>query len=143
MRFRSNSRRSDVSPMFHAEDEDIIYFTSSTEKALGAKKSEITGTKKSDIFFAKKNERGEWQRPEPIEGEVNTELDEGIISFSPDGNTMYLTKARREPNANTSVEIYTSQRSDAPCSAPVKSQIPASTLPSSAHPAVFAHSPFL
>ena len=67
-----NSRRADFSPMFHADDEDILYFTSSTEKALGAKKSEITGTKQIDIFFANNNERGEWQRPAPVAGELNT-----------------------------------------------------------------------
>lgn len=130
-----NSRRSDYAPMFNT-DEDALYFTSSTEKALGTKKSEITGTKNGDIYFSKKNERGEWQRPEPIEGEVNTEFDEGIISFSPDGSTMYLTKARREPNANTSVEIYTSQRSDAKWSAPVKYEITADTLSAYGHPAI-------
>lgn len=137
-----NSRRADFAPMFHG-DEDELYFTSSTEKATGAKKSEITGTKKSDIFFSKKNEQGVWQRPEPIEGEVNTEADEGIISFSPDGNTMYLTKARREPNANTSVEIYTSQRSDAKWSAPVKYEITADTLSAYGHPAVSADGIYL
>ena len=105
-----NSRRSDFAPMFLGEDFDQVYFSSSTEKALGKNKSGITGTKNCDLFFSKKNERGAWQKPEPIEGDVNTEDDEGVISFSPDGTTMYLTKARREPNADTSVEIYTSTR---------------------------------
>ena len=49
---------------------------------------------------------------------------------------MYLTKARREPNANTGVEIYTSQRSDAKWSAPVKFEITADTVSSYGHPAV-------
>ncbi len=92
--------------------------------------------KKGDIWFAGKNERGEWKRPEKVEGELNSELDEGIVSFTPDGSTMYLTKARREPNANTGVEIYTSQRSDAKWSAPVKFEITADTLSSYGHPAV-------
>ncbi|MDD2961948.1 MAG: OmpA family protein [Muribaculaceae bacterium] len=133
-----NSRRSDFAPMFHGDNNNELFFSSTTEKAMGTNKSEITGTKKSDIFFSKKNERGEWQRPEPIEGEVNTELDEGIISFTPDGNTMYITKARRELNANTSVEIYTSQRSDAKWSAPVKYEITADTLSAYGHPAISA-----
>ena len=71
-----------------------------------------------------------------MEGELNTELDEGITSFTPDGMTMYLTKARREPNAPTGVEIYTSQRSDAKWSAPVKFEITADTLSNYGHPAV-------
>ncbi|MDE5941441.1 MAG: tetratricopeptide repeat protein, partial [Muribaculaceae bacterium] len=132
-----NSRRADFSPMFiDPEAADVLYFTTTSEKASGTKKSEITGMKKGDIWMARQNEKGEWQRPEPVEGELNTELDEGIMSFSPDGSTMYLTKARREPNANTGVEIYTSQRSDAKWSAAVKYEITSDTISSYAHPAV-------
>ncbi|MGM9844795.1 MAG: OmpA family protein [Muribaculaceae bacterium] len=131
-----NSRRADYAPMYLDKEYDRLYFTSTTEKATGTKRSEITGMKNGDIFVAGKNERGEWQRPEPVEGELNTELDEGITSFTPDGMTMYLTKARREPNAPTGVEIYTSQRSDAKWSAPVKFEITADTLSNYGHPAV-------
>lgn len=131
-----NSRRSDFSPMYLDKTLNTIYFTSSTEKATGTNKSEITGTKKSDIFLSKKNEKGEWQKPEPAEGALNTENDEGIISFSPDGQTMYLTVAKRSPNADTSVEIYTSQRSDATWSEPQKFEITADTLSAYGHPAV-------
>ena len=92
--------------------------------------------KNGDIYVSAKNERGEWQRPEPVEGELNSDFDEGIVSFTPDGQTMYLTKARREPAANTGVEIYTSTRSDAKWSAPVKLEITADTLSSYGHPAV-------
>ena len=83
-----------------------------------------------------KDERGQWKRPEPVEGELNTELDEGTPSFTPDGQTMYLSRARREPNSNTGVEIYTSQRSDAKWSAPQKYEITADTISSYGHPAV-------
>lgn len=131
-----NSRRADFAPMFFDKSHDVIYFTTTNEKVVGEKRSEITGMKKSDIWFSKKNERGEWQKPETVEGELNSELDEGIVSFSPDGTTMYLSKARREPNANTGVEIYTSQRSEASWSAPVKFEITADTLSSYGHPAV-------
>ncbi|MEE0978534.1 MAG: OmpA family protein [Muribaculaceae bacterium] len=131
-----NSRRSDFAPMFLDKSFDRLYFTTTNEKATGTKRSEITGMKKGDIWVAKKNEQGQWQRPEPAEGELNTELDEGIVSFTPDGNTMYLTKARRELNANTATEIFTSQRSDAKWSAPVKYEITADTLSSYGHPAV-------
>ena len=131
-----NSRRADFCPMYLGADCDQIYYTSTTEKATGDKKSEITGMKNADVFFSKKNEKGEWERPEPVEGELNTEFDEGIVAFSPDAQTMYLTKARRELNAPTSVEIYTSTRSDAKWSAPVKFEITADTLSSFGHPAV-------
>lgn len=131
-----NSRRADFAPMYLDNKYDQLYFTSTTEKAMGDNKSEITGMKKGDIYVAKKDEQGVWQRPEPVEGELNSDLDEGIVSFTPDGQTMYLTKARREPNSSTSVEIYTSQRSEAQWSAPVKYEIISDTISAVGHPAV-------
>lgn len=128
-----NSRRSDFAPMFNG---DVLYFTTTNEKVTGTKRSEITGMKRSDIWMVRKNERGEWQRPETVEGELNTEWDEGIVSFSPDGSTMYLTRSVRTPDRNTGVDIYTSSRSDAKWSAPVKFEITNDTISSYGHPAV-------
>ena len=128
-----NSRRSDFAPMFNG---DVLYFTTTNEKVKGTARSEITGMKRGDIWMARKNELGAWQRPEPVEGELNSEWDEGICSFSPDGSTMYLTRAIRKPSSNTGTEIYTSRRSDAQWSAPVKLEITADTLSSYGHPAV-------
>ena len=132
-----NSRRADFAPMFlDRSTADVVYFTSTNEKVTGDRKSEITGMKKGDIWMSRKNEKGEWQRPEPAEGELNTEMDEGVCSFTPDGSTMYLSRARREPNSATSVEIFTSQRSDAQWSAPVKFEILNDTVSAVGHPAV-------
>ncbi|MBD5269473.1 MAG: OmpA family protein [Bacteroides sp.] len=131
-----NSRRADFAPMFLDKNLDQIYFTTTNEKVTGDNKSEITGMKKGDIWFSKKDEKGEWTRPEPVEGELNSEMDEGIISFSPDGSTMYLTMARRAPESDTSVEIYTSKRSDASWSAPQKFEIISDTISAVGHPAV-------
>lgn len=131
-----NSRRADYAPMYFDNSYDRLYFTTTNEKVNGSHRSEINGMKKADIWTVTKNERGQWNRPEPVEGELNSEHEEGIVSFSPDGSTMYLTRARREPNANTGVEIYTSQRSDAQWSKPVKFEITADTLSNYGHPAV-------
>lgn len=131
-----NSRRADFAPMYLDKSLDQLYFTSSNEKASGDTKSGITGTKNSDIFVSRKNERGEWQRPEPVEGELNTDFDEGVVSFTPDGQTMYYSIARMDPAANTSVEIYTSRRSEASWSAGQKYEIISDTISAVAHPAV-------
>lgn len=128
-----NSRRADFAPMFNG---DILYFTTTNEKVTGDNRSEITGMKKSDIWMARKNEQGAWQRPEPVEGELNTDMDEGIVSFSPDGNTMYLTKARRSISSPTAVEIFTSSRGDAQWGAAQKFEISPDTVSSYGHPAV-------
>ena len=132
-----NSQRADYAPMFaDRTSADKLYFTSTNEKVTGSKHSEITGMKNGDVYVVSLNEKGEWTRPAAVEGELNSELDEGIVSFTPDGQTMYLTKARRELNSSTGVEIYTSQRSDAKWSAPVKYEVTSDTLSSYGHPAV-------
>lgn len=131
-----NSRRADFAPMFFDRNYDMLYYTTTNEKVTGDHRSEITGMKKSDIYVSKKNERGDWQRGEPVEGELNSEMDEGIVSFSPDGQTMYLTKANRSPSSSTTVEIYTSRRSDATWSAPQKFEITGDTISAVGHPAV-------
>ncbi len=138
-----NSRRADFAPMFLDKQLDQLYFTTTNEKVTGNNRSEITGMKKSDIWFTKKNERGEWERPQAVEGELNTENDEGIVAFSPDGQTMYLTVARRSETSPTSVEIYTSKRSDASWSAPVKFEVIADTLSAMGHPSVSPDGRFL
>ena len=47
-----NSRRADYSPMFLDKSHDAIYFTTTNEKVTGSHRSEITGMKKSDIWWA-------------------------------------------------------------------------------------------
>ena len=131
-----NSRRSDYAPMLTGENDDMLYYTTTNEKVKGDSRSEITGTKKPDIWVMKKDEQGQWQKPEAVEGELNTDVEEGICAFSPDGNTMYLTKARREPNSSTVVEIYSASRTEASWSSAQKFEITADTLSSVGHPAV-------
>lgn len=138
-----NSRRADFSPMYLDKNYEQLFFTTTNEKVIGDNKSEITGMKKGDIYFTKKNERGQWQQPEPVEGELNTDADEGIISFSPDGQTMYLTRAIRSETSNTTVEIYTSRRSDATWSAPQKFEIVSDSVTAVGHPAVSANGKYL
>ena len=130
-----NSRRADYCPMYLDKNQEYIYFTSTNEKSTGELHSEITGTKKGDIYFSKKDEKGKWSRPEVVEGGLNTEHDEGATAFSPDGSTMYLSRAVRQ-DWPTTVEIYTSSRSEAKWGAPQKFEITADTLSNYSDPFV-------
>ena len=130
-----NSRRADYCPMYLDKNMEYFYFTSTNEKSTGELRSEITGTKKGDIYFSKKNEKGVWSRPEVVEGGLNTEHDEGAAAFSPDGSTMYLSRAVRQ-DWPTSVEIYTSTRSEAKWGTPQKFEITADTLSNYSDPSV-------
>lgn len=132
-----NSRRSDFAPMYAPGDAGTLYYATTNENVKAQKKSEITGQKNADIWVMRRNEQGEWTKPEPVEGELNNPaLDEGIISFTPDGQTMYLTVARREKDRGTGVELYSSQRADAKWSEPVKYEVTSDTLSNYGHPAV-------
>ena len=130
-----NSRRADYCPMYLDKNLENIYYTSTNEKSTGELRSEITGTKKGDIYFSKKDDKGKWTRPEVVDGGLNTEHDEGAPAFSPDGSTMYLARAVRQ-DWPTVVEIYTSTRSEAKWSAPQKYEITGDTLSNYADPFV-------
>ncbi len=129
-----NLGRSDFSPMITGENNEFIYISSANDKAQG-KKSDITGLKRSDIYVSSKDEKGQWIRPKALEGSINTEFDEGTTSFSPDGNIMYYTVARHNPEFATSTEIFTSTRSGGKWSDPKKLEISKDTISLYAHPA--------
>ena len=131
-----NQRRADFSPMIFNKDEGIIYTTSSNDKNLGSDKSDITGTKPSNIWVSKKNEKGVWQKPELVEGDANSEFDEGTPAFSPDGNTMYFTRARKSPESPVAPEIFTATRGEAQWGSAKRFEITKDTLSLYAHPAV-------
>lgn len=131
-----NSRRSEFSPMLYGDAWDEIVFTSTRSQATGDEISGITGTKSADIFHSKLDDKGKWSTPEPCEGEVNSQYEEGACCFSPDGKTMYLTRCTYDSDYPRFAEIYTSQRSDATWSKPQKLELSSDTLSSYAHPAV-------
>ena len=131
-----NSRRSEYSPMFGSDKYDQLFITSTRDKALGEDKSLITGVKAPDIFVAVKDENGKWQKPETIEGELNSEYEEGACSFTPDYKTMYLTRCTMDSEAPRPAQIYKSSRSDASWSAPELCDIMKDSITSCAHPAV-------
>ena len=131
-----NSRRSEYSPVYGSEDFGQLFFTSTRDKALGEDKSLITGVKAPDIFFSTKDEKGKWQKPEPLEGEVNSEYEDGACAFTPDYKTMYFTRCLVDGEAPRSAQIYKSTRSDATWSAPTLCELANDTISSFAHPAV-------
>ena len=131
-----NSRRAEYSPMLAGDDYDQLYFTSTRNQAIADELSGITGTKPADIFMSTKDDKGKWQKPENIEGELNTEQDEGACAFTPDSKTMYLTVCKTDPNYPRYATIATSNRSDASWGKAQEFQISKDTLSLFAHPAV-------
>ena len=107
-----NSRQNDFSPAFASDASDdygTVYFTSSRDAATGKNVSSVAGEKFSDIFVSKKDRKQVWSLPVPIEGEVNTEFDEGMCSFTADFNTMYFTRCRSAANKAFGCQIHSVQ----------------------------------
>lgn len=138
-----NSRRSDYSPMYGGNDRDILYFTSTRNDAKGNDLNGITGMKSADIFLSKQDEKGAWQKPVPIEGDINTTFEEGACSLSKDGKTMYFTRCRTSPEAPVYAEIYSVTRSAGKWGNPNRCAITRDTLSSVAHPAISLTGDFL
>lgn len=131
-----NSRRSDYSPMLAGDEYDQLYFSTTRNQTKGDELSGITGTKTGDIFFAQKDDKGKWGKPQAIETELNTDYDEGACAFTPDGKTMYLTQCPTDPSYPRYATICTSQRSDASWGKSTPLTITKDTLSSYAHPAI-------
>ncbi len=66
-------------------DEKIMYFVSKREV------DEIGTVGGKDIYFAHRNNKGEWQVPENIGATLNTRYDEEAIHLHPSGDTMFFS----------------------------------------------------
>ena len=131
-----NSHRADYSPMYFGDDHNKLYFSSTRNEAKGDALSGITGAKPADIFVSERDDKGKWSKPEPVQGGLNTEYDEGACTFSPDQRTMYFTLCTTDPNYPRYAQVMTSARSDAAWAKATKLDISKDTLSSFAHPAV-------
>ncbi len=126
-------RNSDMSPMYVDAEGESLVFTSNREVENNRKNSPITGVASHNIFTVRKNNSGKWESPSLLEGAVNTPDDEGVVAFSPDGKTLYFTRAREE---HIAAEIYRSSRSGGEWTeAELVTLFPDSSI-SVAHPAI-------
>lgn len=129
-----SGRRADFSPALWGENNEYLYYTSSSDKSTGDEKSPITGTKYFDIWRLQQDEKGRWQRPELLEG-INTTGDEGTPCFTTDGNTMYYTACGGDGQLIVP-RIYVSTRSEANWGKGQQLKISGDTVCTFAHPAV-------
>jgi len=131
-----NSARSEFSPMLARRD-NMLYFTSSRDEALGETKSPVTGVKYNDLFVSEKDVNGVWKRPRPLPDEINTDFDEGTPSITADGEWMYYTFSGADSGDSAFPAIYYSKRVNGAWSAGRPLQIGKGHTPSLfAHPAI-------
>jgi len=131
-----NSRYNDFSPAFGDKKNEVIFFTSSREEAVGKTKNEQTNQDFSDIFVAflkeekkkkkkkdPKNHMPDWGVPtngfdKDFDGKTTYGLEElnqkdseeGVISFSKGAKKMYFTKAIYKKNEYNGRRIYSAEK---------------------------------
>lgn len=130
-----NSQRSDFSPMFWGDEYNQLYFSSTRKEATGNELSGITGCKPTDIFVSTKDDKGQWSKPEPVQGGLNTDAEEGVCAFSKDGTEMYLTQCVTDATQPRYAKIVKTSRKDAAWSKATDVPITRDTLSTYAHPA--------
>src|SRR3989339_885953 len=113
-----NSKYDDFCPSYdETKDFNDIYFSTNRDKNPnkkkrkrntigGPKKSNITGELFCDIFFIKKNRKGEWEKPEPLDTTINTVFDDGATTISKDGKIMYFSHCKMEKGKQIGCHIY-------------------------------------
>lgn len=131
-----NSKYAEFCPALASSDGDVIYFNS-TRVARGVKSraSKITGQRNNDIYFSRTNVQGKWEEPELVEGEINSDFDEGTVAFSSDRQTMYFMVSRIEKGKTLGTQIYMSVRSGGEWGSPVKVELLKDSTLNVAHPA--------
>ena len=134
-----NSRKGDFAPQLVPGDYNTLYITSSAHVNKEQKNSKITGLPNNDFWVAKMDVNGKWTKPEYIEGEINSEFDEGAASFTSDGKTMYFTRCITKSDSiesSSKVELFKSTRSGSQWSTPEKLTVHRDSTLLFAHPAV-------
>ena len=135
-----NVRNTDnFSPAFVSADGDALIFTSSRQfnKKVALKNNTITGLPNNNMYMARKNAAGKWEKPVIMGEEINTMSDdEGVCSFSSDGKMMFFTRSRQVLDAGLGTEICSSNRAGGTWSAPQKIKVFKDSTISVAHPAI-------
>ena len=137
-----NSRFSEFCPIIVSDDGSLIYFNS-TRGGKKVKTSKITGQRNNDIFYSKLNAQGEWESPELLEGEMNTEFDDGVCAISADGQELFYTISKTSKGETLGTAIYSSKRSGGEWSEPQKLEILPDSSLNVAHPAPSPEGDFL
>ena len=130
-----NSTERDFCPAFAKAEYNEIYFTTSREECTGDETHGGTGEHFTDIFYSQKDVSGRWSDPEPIPGEVNTEVEEGAPSFTGNYSTMYFTRCEVDKNKKMGCTIFRTVKENGEWENPEPLTLTADSLVA-AHPAI-------
>jgi peptidoglycan-associated lipoprotein len=136
-----NSKDNDYSPVFVGGRDNEVIFTSTREAATGGKrKSNITGTRFSDLFTSKFGiQKQKWEVPKLLDENltINTASDEGAATLSERGDLMIFTRAQYDKSKDMGSELLAANQSRGEWSEPILLKLVGDSL-IAAHPSLSA-----
>lgn len=107
---RLNSRDNDYAPSY-VKDRKTMIFTSDRKEGPGSDQYRWTGLSFSNLFIAEWDRRGEYYSDiRPLEGNVNTEFNEGVSTFSKRGREMYYTQCNGPEGEKTNCRVMVAEK---------------------------------
>jgi peptidoglycan-associated lipoprotein len=129
-----NSRESDFCPVYARDDYGMVYLTSSRDESTGKRDHGATGENFSDIFESRLDKKERWSTPLPVQ-DLNTEFEDGAVSFTSDFREIYFTRCEMGKRENRGCVIMTARRNESGWSQPERLEILPDSLVA-AHPAI-------
>ncbi|MFZ6052710.1 OmpA family protein [Halocola ammonii] len=105
-----NTEYFDFSPAFSDRRLEEIVFSSSRPSAQGDDTDPKTGNNFMDLFSAKRDKKGKWSTPVPLNSTVNTKSNEGTGSFDSRMSDMYFTRCEFNDDGRLPCKIYKAQK---------------------------------
>ncbi len=129
-----NSFDRDWSPAYANGDYMEVMITSTREDSEGKAVHGATGESFADIYSSTMDRKGKWSVPVPVEP-LNSEFEDGAVSFTEDFSTLYMTRCKMGKNEQVACQIYTSKKSGTEWSEPEPLDLIGDSI-TSAHPAI-------
>lgn len=110
-----NSKDDDFAPAYADKSLRSIIFTSDRAASTGKDIDQWTGLEFSDLFLARKDSKGDWNNPVPLDqgGTVNTKASEGAGTFNKRFIALYFTRCWNEEKKKNGCAIYKVSRTGA------------------------------
>lgn len=105
---RLNSTSYDYGVGYASKNSDMIVFASSRESSTGSGEDPITGERYMDLFSAEQDKKENWSTPEPLNSTINTEYNEGTVTFDKKYRQIYFTRCISDEENSYACDIYRS-----------------------------------
>ncbi len=107
-----NSKEDDFAPAYADKKFGSIIFTSDRDASNGKDIDNWTGLKFSDLYFARKDRKGEWSKPVLADqaGVLNTKTNDGAGQFDARFAHFYFTRCYNDSRRKNGCQIFMSSR---------------------------------